>query len=335
MADALLSPAVGGTMYAVSGAALAYSVVKIKNTDLSDKKVPIMAVSGAMVFTAQMINFTIPATGSSGHIGGGMLLAALLGGGPALIALACVLAIQCLFFADGGLLALGANIFNMGVIPCLLIYPLIYKPIVKGGMNKIRITIASIIAVIVSLQIGAFAVVLETMASGITELPFSSFIILMQPIHLAIGIVEGIVTALIVSFVHSARPEILDQSKDGRKLLNKVKTKTVVITLGIFTLVVGGVVSLFASSHPDGLEWSIAGVTGDTELATKGTIFDAFASLQEKLAFLPDYDFAHGGIGGISGTTVSGIIGALITFAIAGIIGLSISIYKKKHKREY
>ena len=105
MSDALLSPSVAFAMCAASGAAIAWSVAKIKKEELSEKKLPIMAVAGAFVFAAQMINFTIPATGSSGHIGGGILLAALLGGAPALLTISAVLVIQCLFFADGGLLA--------------------------------------------------------------------------------------------------------------------------------------------------------------------------------------------------------------------------------------
>ena len=121
MADALLSPAVGGAMIAVSACSIGYAIKKVESSDVGEKKLPLMAVSGAFVFAAQMINFTIPATGSSGHIGGGMLLAGILGGFPALLTIAAVLIIQCLFFADGGLLALGANIFNMGVIPCLII----------------------------------------------------------------------------------------------------------------------------------------------------------------------------------------------------------------------
>ena len=132
MADALLSPAVGTTMCAVSAAAIAYSAAKIRKDELCEKKVPITGVMGAFVFAAQMINFTIPMTGSSGHIGGGILLAAMLGSFPALLAISTVLIIQCLFFADGGLLALGCNIFNMGVIPCLVVYPLIYRPLVRN-----------------------------------------------------------------------------------------------------------------------------------------------------------------------------------------------------------
>ena len=144
MADALISPAVGGAAWVVSAAAVAYSTAKIKN-ELGDKKVPLMAVAGAFVFAAQMINFTIPATGSSGHIGGGILLAGLLGAFPALLTIAAVLVIQCLFFADGGLLALGCNILNMGVIPCLVVYPLIFKPILGKGYTVKRISLAAIV----------------------------------------------------------------------------------------------------------------------------------------------------------------------------------------------
>ena len=115
MADALLSPAVGAAMYGVTAVAVGKAVREIDAEELGERKLPLMAVSGAFVFAAQMINFTIPGTGSSGHICGGILLSGLLGGGPSLLALAAVLIIQCLFFADGGLLALGANIFNMGV----------------------------------------------------------------------------------------------------------------------------------------------------------------------------------------------------------------------------
>ena len=215
MADALLSPAVGGAMYLASGAAVAYSTVKVKQNELGEKKLPLMAVAGAFVFAGQMINFTIPGTGSSGHIGGGILLAALLGGYPALLTIAAVLIIQSLFFADGGLLALGCNIFNMGVIPCLLVYPLIYKPIVRKGLSAGRIALASILSVVVGLQLGAFGVVLQTLASGVTALPFTTFTMLMQPIHLAIGIVEGLVTAAVLSFVYKARPEILESAATG------------------------------------------------------------------------------------------------------------------------
>nr|WP_302654788.1 energy-coupling factor ABC transporter permease [uncultured Agathobaculum sp.] len=86
-----------------------------------------MGAAGAAVFAAQMMNFTIAGTGSSGHIGGGFLLAAVLGPVPAYLVMSVILTVQCLLFGDGGLLALGCNLFNMGIVPCFLIYPLLKK----------------------------------------------------------------------------------------------------------------------------------------------------------------------------------------------------------------
>ena len=332
MADALLSPAVGVTMCAVSAGALAYSVAKTTKNELSEKKLPVMAVAGAFVFAAQMINFTIPGTGSSGHIGGGVLLAALLGGHPALLTLSAVLMIQCLFFADGGLLALGCNIFNMGVIPCLVIYPLLYRPLIKKGLNPKRITLASILSVVIGLQLGAFGVVLETLASGVAALPFSTFALLMQPIHLAIGLVEGIVTAAVLCFVYKMRPEILESADQGTPL-SGISIKKPVIVLAAATLLAGGAVSLLASSYPDGLEWSMEKTAGTAELETSGGIFDAAASLQERTAFMPDYDYAAAAEdGSATGTTVAGVAGSVMTLALAGAAGLIISKCKKKRR---
>lgn len=331
MADALLSPVVGGVMCAVSVGAMAYSGAKIKKDELGEKKVPIMAVAGAFVFAAQMINFTIPATGSSGHIGGGILLAGLLGGFPAFLTLAAVLIIQCLFFADGGLLALGCNIFNMGVLPCLVIYPLIFKPMLKKSTSYGRIMLTSVISVVIGLQLGAFGVVLETAASGISELPFKTFVLLMQPIHLAIGAVEGIVTGAILCFVYNMRPEILKSSVGGEGLSDDVSTKKVVIVLAVLALLVGGGLSLLASSNPDGLEWAMEKVAGTTELEATGSVLEGAAAAQEATAFMPDYDYAGENGGAINGTTVAGIVGGVLTFVLAGGVGLVISKVKKKN----
>jgi cobalt/nickel transport system permease protein len=313
-------------MCAVSIGALAHSTAQIKKDDLCEKKIPVMAVAGAFVFAAQMINFTIPATGSSGHIGGGILLAALLGGFPALLSIAAVLIIQCLFFADGGLLALGCNIFNMGVIPCLIVYPLIFRPIVRKGMTSRNIAVASIVSVVVSLQLGAFCVVLETLLSGITELPFSRFALMMMPIHLAIGLVEGIVTAAILGFVHSMRPEILESVDNRTRIGADVSMKKVLVTLAVITLAVGGLLSIFASVYPDGLEWSMEKVAGTTELEAQGGVFDSAAAIQESTAFMPDYDYASAGEdGSATGASVAGIVGSAMTLLLAGAAGLVIS----------
>ena len=338
MADALLSPIVGGVMFAVSTASIAYSVVKIKKDDMEDKKVPIMGVMGAFIFAAQMINFTIPVTGSSGHIGGGILLAALLGKFPAFLTITAVLIIQALFFADGGLLALGCNIFNMGIITCFFAYPLLFKPLVKKGLNFKSITIASVISVIISLQIGSFFVVLETWASGITKLPFSAFIALMQPIHLAIGVMEGIITAAVLYFVWQMRPEILE-SANNRTKMNTISIKKVMLTLIIITVLMGGAFSILASSHPDGLEWSMEKVLGTTDIKAEGGIFDIVAYIQKRTSFMPDYDFKSAGDDGsvtgstVVGNSVAGLMGGGLTFIIAGVTGLMISVAKKKKKK--
>jgi cobalt/nickel transport system permease protein len=324
-----VSVAVGTTMAAVSTGVIGYSVKKIKNTDLSDNKIPMMGVMGAFVFAAQMINFTIPVTGSSGHIGGGILLAALLGPFPAFITLTSVLIIQCLFFADGGLLALGCNIFNMGFFSCMIAYPLIYRPILKKAVTPKRITIASIIASIVSLQLGALAVVIETTASGVTELPFTSFLTLMQPIHLAIGVVEGIITGAVLCFIYRVRKEIITNAlADVNK--TRVPMKRVLTYLIIASVFVGGFLSLYASSNPDGLEWSMEGILGTTELQNSSDTHVAAQELQEKTAILPDYSFLNAQQDEPIGTSVSGIVGGVFTLAVTVVAGVAILAYKKR-----
>jgi cobalt/nickel transport system permease protein len=328
MSDALVSVAVGGSMAGVSTVAIGYSVKKIRTMDLEDKKIPMMGVMGAFIFAAQMINFTIPVTGSSGHIGGGVLLAALLGPYEALITLASVLLIQCLFFADGGLLALGCNIFNMGVITCFIVYPLIYKPFVKKTMTKKRITIAAILASVIGLQLGSFAVVLETYISGVTELPFTAFVTLMQPIHLAIGIVEGIITAAVLTFIYGIRKEILtDAITDTGK--TSLSMKKVLILFAVITVFVGGVLSIFASSNPDGLEWSIQGVAGSNELEIDTDVHNTVESIQNKTSILPDYSI-KGNDNGAVGTSFSGLLGGMITLAVVSLLGVAIIFYKKR-----
>jgi cobalt/nickel transport system permease protein len=339
MADALISPSVGAVMCAVSVAANAYAVKKIKKDDLCEKKIPIMGVMGAFVFAVQMINFTIPATGSSGHIGGGILLAAMIGGFPALLSISAVLVIQCLFFADGGLLALGCNIFNMGVIPCMIVYPLLFRPLVKKSLTFGSITAASIAAVVVSLQFGAFGVVLETKLSGITALPFSTFLFLMQPIHLAIGVTEGIITAAVLCFVYKMRPEILESACSGLAIQSGVPVKNVLITLAVAAVFVGGILSMFSSSYPDGLEWSIKKITGTTELESVNPIIEGAERLQDTVAVMPDYDFkdtkepvSAGDAGSGTGTSIAGIAGGVFTFLLAAAAAFVISAVKKKRK---
>jgi len=331
MADALISPAVGGTMMAATAGLAAYSIKKVQN-DLDDQKIPFMGVMGAFVFASQMINFAIPATGSSGHLGGGMLLAILLGPYAGFLTMASILLIQALFFGDGGLLAYGCNVFNLGFCTCFVAYPLIYKWITRKGLTSRKIFGASMVSAILGLQMGAFSVVLETLCSGKTELPFDTFVLLMQPIHLAIGIVEGLITAAVVTFVWKARPEILERAAVG-KTLGGISMKKVLAGILAAAIVMGGFVSWFASSNPDGLEWSLERTAGTAELKASGGVHDLLANVQSKTAFLPDYNFktaTEDETNRYAGTSVSGIAGGALTLGLAGLTGWMIRVFKKK-----
>lgn len=353
MADALISPAVGGTMLAASAGAAAYSIKKIQ-IDMDEKKIPLMGVMGAFVFAAQMINFAIPGTGSSGHLGGGILLAILLGPYAGFLTMASILLIQALIFADGGLLAYGCNVFNMGFYTCFIGYPLIYKWAARKGLTSKNIFWGSMFSAVVGLQLGAFSVVLETLASGKTQLPFETFLLLMQPIHLAIGIVEGLVTAAVVAYVWKARPELLDSGSAGA--LEGISIKKVATGLAIAAIAIGGGLSWFASANPDGLEWSMFKAAGTTELEASGGIYDTLAQLQGKTALLPDYGFKESEPAGETtspgapaaaqtaqpeaiwpavnaGTSFSGLAGGTLTLVLAGGTGYLIHFLKKRKKR--
>jgi cobalt/nickel transport system permease protein len=342
MADALLSPSVGAAFWAGTIAAIGYSSKKLKDM-IDDKMIPLMGVLGAFIFASQMINFTIPGTGSSGHLGGGMILTILLGPYAAFLVMASVLTVQSLFFADGGLLALGCNIWNLGIYPCFIAFPFIYKPLAGDGKNPRKILIAALVAGIVGLQLGAFSVVLETVLSGKSELPFGTFVLMMQPIHLGIGIVEGFVTAGVINYVRTVRPELLDSIVNARPLDVGISLKKVLISLSILAVITGGALSWFASTHPDGLEWSIKKITGKSKLPEQEHgIADTLKGVQERTALLPDYNFkqekkegekkgegssAWPGIE--AGTSVAGILGAFMVLVFSLAIGLGIKALRR------
>jgi cobalt/nickel transport system permease protein len=339
MADALISPAVGGTLWVATAGLIGYSSRKVKQ-DMDDRRIPLMGVLGAFIFAAQMINFTIPGTGSSGHLGGGMILAILLGPSAAFLTLASVLTVQALFFADGGLLSLGCNIFNLGFFPCFVAYPLVYKPIVRGKINQRRIVIGAVLSAVLGLQLGALGVVFETFFSRITDLPFATFLILMQPIHLPIGIVEGLVTAAVVVFVWKARPEILEMA-GASKPAGISSLGKVLAALLLAAAVTGGFISWFASTHPDGLEWSISRSAGKAEVALpKKSLYGWLAEIQKKTAVLPDYGFRKSKKEEASGaawpavepgTSVSGLLGGALTLIALVLIGVLLKRKKKHH----
>jgi cobalt/nickel transport system permease protein len=343
MADALLSPEVGATLWAASGVTLGWCSKRLRS-DPREHLVPLMGVLGAFVFAAQMITFSIPGTGSSGHIGGGLLLSILLGGPAAFVVIASVLTVQALFFADGGLLALGANIVNLGVFPCFVAYPLIYRPLVKAAgdaPSRNRLAAITVLAAIIGLQLGALGVVIETQFSGISSLPLDTFLLLMQPIHLAIGLVEGLATAAVIAFIREARPDLVDASMSttdrGHAIAGGFPTR-IIATLACLAVATGGLLSWFASSNPDGLEWSIERVTGKAEVAAETTsVHQALAQMQQQIAPLPDYKFAGAAESSAAtagesaaqeawpaidaGTSLAGVLGGLGTLILVSGIG--------------
>lgn len=346
MADALLAPAVAATMYAASAVTVGASVKTLKK-DENTAKLPTMAVTSALVFAGQMINYTIPGTGSSGHLCGGMLLSALLGPQAGFLSMVVILTIQCLFFADGGLLALGANCWNMAFYGCFVGYYLLWRPIMRskplGGLSgkaagRLKIILASLFGCVITLQLGAFSVVLETTFSGVTELPFGTFAGIMQPIHLAIGLVEGLITTAVLLFVYETRPELIMDAGINTAAQSKFSLKTTMILLAVLAVLVGGGLSLAASSNPDGLEWSMFGNTeggysenmglDEEDYGIVSGAADTAASIQEKTAFLPDYTFADSE--SPAGTSVSGIVGSAIVAGIALLICMAGGFFRKK-----
>lgn len=329
-------------MWIATAGTISYAAKKVQ-TELDERKIPLMGVMGAFVFAAQMINFAIPGTGSSGHLGGGLLLAILLGPYAAFLTMASILAVQALFFADGGLLALGCNIFNLGFFPCFIAYPLFYRPLACHNSSQGRFFLGAVMAAILGLQLGAFGVVLETLFSGITALPFTAFVLLTQPIHLAIGIVEGFITAAVIWFIRREAPDILETASLHKPLCSRIKR--VLLGLLIITIFTAGALSWFASTHPDGLEWSIMKVTGGEELQAPQGTHDVFAQWQEKIAFLPNYSFkqsvqpaapAQETAGTAwpavdSGTSVAGIIGSLLTLLLVYCIGKALRSLTRQH----
>jgi len=327
MADVLVSPAVGGVFWIVSAYLTAKSSAVLKKSD-DTGKTALMGVLAAFVFASQMINFSIPGTGSSGHIGGGLLLSIFLGPERAFLSMVSILAVQALFFADGGLLALGCNIFNMGFFPCFIAYPFIYKKLSEKIGGTKGIFWGSLIASIAGLTMGAFFVVLQTAFSGITSLPVNIFLLLMLPIHFAIGAVEGFATAMVVIYVYSKMPGVLTESETESR---HKEMKRAVAVFALLALVTGGLFAWYASSSPDGLEWSIEGVGGSAELEAPRSLLHSFSALiQERFAPLPDYAFKNKATSENMGTTVSGLVGSIITLTLALALGM---FFRKRNGR--
>lgn len=314
MSDALVSPPVFAATGAAAIALTAIATAKVRRQRESEPEaqcrssIPLMGVTGAFIFAAQMINFSIPGTGSSGHIVGGILLATLLGPWAAFITLCSVLTLQCLVFADGGLLALGCNIINMAAMSCLVAYPLVFRPIMRRDAPPARIFAASLLASIAALEAGAAAVTAETVLSGITALPAGRFLMFMLPIHLLTGIGEGLATGAVLCVIRRSRPELLADSGTAPA---RTAARTMV-AIAAAALLTAGAFSWIASPKPDGLEWSIEQTAGDSapDSPADGTLHRAAAAATGHTAVMPGY-----------GTSAAGIIGSGAIIAAA--LGIS------------
>ena len=340
MADALISPAVGGTMWAASAGLIGYCSKKVKD-DLDDTRIPLMGVVGAFIFAAQMINFTIPGTGSSGHLGGGMILAILLGPYAGFLTMASVLAVQALFFADGGLMALGCNIFNLGFFPCFIAYPLIFKNIAGTSAERETIVCSGYHFRHCRSPVGRF----QRCASNPVFRGNGTALRHICPPDATYSSGHRHCRRVwqprpVVLFVWKARPDIIKSVHTSAPVGN-ISMRKVTIGFLAAAVVTGGVLSWFASSNPDGLEWAMFKTAGTEELDTPPKdIHAALADVQEKTALLPDYGFKskkteqpaetpQSEPAVDTGKTVSGLVGGALTLLLAGLLGFALKRRKK------
>lgn len=199
--DGFLDIKTVASTYTAAGAAGAYAVSKTKRI-LGEEKVPLLGVVAAFVFAAQMVNFPV-FSGTSGHLMGGVLSALLVGPWAGFLVMASVLIVQALVFSDGGLTALGANIFNMGFIGTICAY-WIYVFLQKIIKNK---NVSVFISAWASVFLASLAVAVELSLSGYVSLKLS--LVAMGTVHALIGIGEGLITIGIIKSISMVRPDLL------------------------------------------------------------------------------------------------------------------------------
>lgn len=269
--NGIICPVTGIPMLLVAGATVFYAFKKARKDFSKEKILPTVTLT-ALVFALQMINFAIPQTGSSGHIIGAILLASLLGANVAFLAMCAILIVQSVFFADGGLLALGCNIFNMGFLACYVAYPLLFKPL----QDKNKPVLGAILASIVALQLGSVAVVAEgALSSSIAMSALLKFTGLMQAIHFPIGIVEGVATGTVLA------------------ISKFVDTKKLSYSFSVISLVLAGIISQYASTKPDGLEWSLLNISDSVVMQTQNALYTLTESVQSHLSIFANLQFGN------------------------------------------
>jgi cobalt/nickel transport system permease protein len=221
-ADRFLSVPVSLAMWAITAIVIAIAV-RNTNRTMDERSVPLMGVMAAFIFAAQMFNFQV-AGGTSGHLLGGVLAAILLGPWAGTLVMACVIAVQALVFSDGGLVVMGANIFNMGVVGTLggfAIYLALCR--VLGGEDRARIP-ASAIAAWIAVVLASIAMSLELIVSGTS--PAEIVLPAMLGVHVFIGIGEALITAAALAFIAATRRDLLDLRPDRAAALARRRDGT-------------------------------------------------------------------------------------------------------------
>ena len=269
------------------------------NQTLSERQVPLMGVLAAAIFAGQMLNFTVIG-GTSGHLLGAALATIILGPWPAVVVMTAVVSIQALIFQDGGLIVLGANIFNMAIVG-VFVSNSIFTPIIKFLRNKEwGFPVSAFLAAWGSIMIASLSCALQLTLSGTS--PANIVIPAMAGIHALIGIGEGLITAGAIVFITAARKDLLNN--ENKDLTNNKG----ILVGGSLIAIILTILSPVASSHPDGLEW-VAEKLGFLDFA-RNSFYE----------IIPDYTFPGINDPAIA-TIVAGVIGVVIVLGV--IFGLS------------
>jgi cobalt/nickel transport system permease protein len=297
--DGFLDAKTAITATVISAAGLGVALRHIQKS-LPTFRIPLIGLSAAFIFAAQMLNFPV-AGGTSGHLMGGVLAAVLLGPSGAVLAMSSVIILQCLLFADGGVTALGANIFNMAILTPVVgfgIYRAVYR--ILGRTLRSRLT-ATAFAAWCSIVVASIACAGELSLSGIVG--WNVVFPAMASVHMLIGIGEGMITALVVYALAKTRPDLLDEARYSnlRPRVRELLVYGLIVSAGLVVLV-----APFASAWPDGLERTAA-VLGFEHTA---------AELPVLASPLPDYTLP--GVDSASTSViVTGLAGTLISFGLA------------------
>ena len=296
--DNFLSITVSLICWAITIVVLGMAISRT-NKSLGEKQVPLMGVMAAFIFAAQMINFPVLG-GTSGHLLGGVLAAITLGPWAGMLVMTAVIAVQGLLFQDGGLIVMGANILNMGLLTAAVGYGL-YRSVL--GRNRVtRLAVAGLAAWL-SVMAGALSTALQIWLSGNAEVQI--IVPAMLFVHAFIGLGEALITVAALSFILSSRPDLLDEkseSANGGRIWIFVG---VVIALAVVLL------SPLASADPDGLE-RVAINMGFIEMGQSAPY-----------EIIPDYTLPFLGETAVS-TIIAGVIGVLVVLATAVITGRSL-----------